>query len=240
MTAGDPGVNRDDVGSASLGSHAEAEPDLDPFPRERVSALLRRLPAYLRLATNLARDPRLPGWRRAAVIAGAAYVASPIDLVPGIVPVLGQLDDILVAVVALRAALAALDPAARARHLAAAGLTEADLAGDLATAAATTAWIARRGLHAGAVAVRAGARAGTRAAVAGSHAAARAGRVVADRGRAIAGRGTAAAATLIPWPKRPGSQTPTAPPDAGPQSTSPTTSSPGSPRWRPTGLRRAR
>ena len=212
----------------------------DPFPRERVAETLRRLPAYLRLSWRLARDPLISKARRATVVAAAGYLVSPVDLVPGFIPVLGQLDDILVAVVALRAALAALDPAARARHLAAAGLTEADLAGDLATAASTTAWIARRGLHAGAVAVRAGARAGTRAAVAGSHAAARAGRVVADRGRAIAGRGTAAAATLIPWPKRPGSQTPTAPPDAGPQSTSPATSSPGSPRWRPTGLRRAR
>ena len=29
----------------------------DPFPRERVAVTLRRLPAYLRLAWRLARDP---------------------------------------------------------------------------------------------------------------------------------------------------------------------------------------
>ena len=93
----------------------------DPFPRERVAATLRRMPAYLRLAWRLARDPLLSRARRAAVIAAAGYLASPIDLVPGVIPVIGQLDDIAVALAALKFALAGLDPERRREHLAVGG-----------------------------------------------------------------------------------------------------------------------
>ena len=80
----------------------------DPFPRHRISALVRRMPAYLRLSWRLAKDPLLSKARRAAVVGAAGYLASPIDLVPGVIPLLGQLDDIAVAIAALRLALAGL------------------------------------------------------------------------------------------------------------------------------------
>ena len=79
----------------------------DPFPRERVAAMVRRMPAYLRLSWRLGKDPLLSKARRAAVIGAAGYLASPVDLVPGVIPVLGQLDDIAVALAA---------PPARARR----------------------------------------------------------------------------------------------------------------------------
>ena len=105
--------------------------------------MLRRLPAYLRLAWGLGRDPLLSRARRAAILAAAGYLASPIDLVPEVIPVLGQLDDLAVAIVALRLALDGLHPERRRMHLEAVGLVEADLADDLRTIGATTAWIAR-------------------------------------------------------------------------------------------------
>ncbi len=46
------------------------------------------------LITGLARDPRLPLRVRLLPLLVVAYVASPIDLVPDFIPVLGQLDDI--------------------------------------------------------------------------------------------------------------------------------------------------
>src|SRR5918995_2276180 len=103
----------------------------DPFPRDEVAALLRRLPRYGRLAWALARDPRLSRARRAAVLAAAAYVISPIDLIPGIIPVVGQLDDLLVALAAIRFALEGLKPEWRAEKLAAAGLTQPDIEADM-------------------------------------------------------------------------------------------------------------
>jgi uncharacterized membrane protein YkvA (DUF1232 family) len=117
----------------------------DPFPRERFVALMRRLRGYARLAWRLARDPRLSRTRRTAVAAAAAYLVSPIDLVPGIIPFAGQLDDAAVALLGLRFALRGLPPADRLAHLEASGLTVADLDHDLATVRIGAAWLLRRG-----------------------------------------------------------------------------------------------
>lgn len=118
---------------------------MDPFPTERFGALLRRFPAYARLAWRLARDRRIGGTRRAAVFGAAAYLASPIDLVPGIIPVAGQLDDAAVALMGLRYALRGLPPAERRAYLDAVNIVEEDLDRDLATVWMGAAWIARRG-----------------------------------------------------------------------------------------------
>ena len=42
-----------------------------------------------------ARDPRVPWYAKAVAAAVAAYALSPIDLIPDFVPVLGQLDDLI-------------------------------------------------------------------------------------------------------------------------------------------------
>jgi uncharacterized membrane protein YkvA (DUF1232 family) len=39
-----------------------------------------------------ARDPRVPWYAKALAAAGAAYAASPIDLIPDFIPVIGYLD----------------------------------------------------------------------------------------------------------------------------------------------------
>jgi uncharacterized membrane protein YkvA (DUF1232 family) len=117
----------------------------DAFPRERFIALVRRLPAYARLAWRLSRDPRLSRGRRTAVAAAAAYLISPIDLVPGIIPVAGQLDDAAVALLGLRFALRGLPAADREAHLDASGLAAADLDHDLGTVRQGAAWMLRRG-----------------------------------------------------------------------------------------------
>jgi len=137
----------------------------DPFPRDRAAATLRRMPAYLRLAWRLGRDPLLSRARRGAVLAAAGYLASPIDLVPGIIPIIGQLDDIAVALAALKFALAGLDGDRRREHLAAVGLEDGHLAEDLRTVGATSAWLLRFGVRTTGKA----ARQGGRIAVGGAH-----------------------------------------------------------------------
>lgn len=120
-------------------------PRADPFPSDRFGALIRRLPRYAKLAWRLARDERLPRGRRAALLAGAAYLASPIDLVPGIIPVAGQLDDAAAVLFALRFALDGLADAERERALSDAGLASDDLESDLRSIGATYAWLGRQG-----------------------------------------------------------------------------------------------
>jgi len=179
----------------------------DPFPRERVATMLRRMPAYLRLSWRLAKDPLLGKIRRAAVIGAAGYLASPVDLVPGVIPVIGQLDDIALALAALKVALAGLDPDRRRVHLDAVGLQDQDLADDLRTVGSTTAWIGRAGLRTtvrvaavGASAAGGVARATIRAAAGGSpvvrgavHRAAPAARAARPAALAMAERATPAA-----------------------------------------------
>ncbi len=119
------------------------------FPRDEFSALLRRLPRYGRLALALAGDSRLSRVRRVAVLAAAGYVISPIDLIPGIIPVVGQLDDLLVALAAIRLALDGLKPEWRAEKLSAAGLTQLDLDVDMRTTGRIGGWLAMSGLRLG-------------------------------------------------------------------------------------------
>lgn len=59
------------------------------------------LPNLLKLLSRLVRDPRVP--RRSKLLVGGllAYLASPIDLVPDMIPVLGMADDVLLAVYAV-------------------------------------------------------------------------------------------------------------------------------------------
>lgn len=117
----------------------------DAFPRDRLVALVRRLPAYGRLGWRLVRDPRLSAARRAAVAGALAYLVVPIDLVPGIIPLAGQLDDAAVALLGLRFALHGLSAADRLAHLQASGLVAGNLEDDLRTVRMAAAWLLRRG-----------------------------------------------------------------------------------------------
>jgi uncharacterized membrane protein YkvA (DUF1232 family) len=153
---------------------------MDPFPRHEALALIRRVPAYGHLAWRLGRDPALPSSRRGAVLAAAAYLVSPIDAIPGIVPLLGQLDDVLVVVLALRFALAGLSIEQRRRHLEAAGLSEDLLATDEQTLRDLAAWVARAGARAGVRMTRLGTQAGVAISAAGVRAGTRLARRVGD------------------------------------------------------------
>lgn len=54
------------------------------------------------LFTRLLRDPLVPRRAKLLLGLGVAYLAMPIDLVPDFVPIAGQLDDVIVAVLLLR------------------------------------------------------------------------------------------------------------------------------------------
>ncbi|WP_166659538.1 YkvA family protein [Glycomyces sp. NRRL B-16210] len=68
--------------------------------------LLRDLAAFIpdcvTCARRLRRHPAVPRRAKAAIVAAAVYLASPIDLIPEFLPVIGPLDDIVVVALALR------------------------------------------------------------------------------------------------------------------------------------------
>ncbi len=73
-----------------------------PVPtRAMLKEAILALPNLLKLLARLMRDPRVP--RRSKILVGAtlAYLASPIDLLPDALPVLGQTDDVLLVAFAL-------------------------------------------------------------------------------------------------------------------------------------------
>jgi uncharacterized membrane protein YkvA (DUF1232 family) len=63
--------------------------------------LLRTLVGRLRLTTRLLRDPRVPATAKAFLLAPALYVLFPLDLLPDVIPVVGQLDDLAAVIVCL-------------------------------------------------------------------------------------------------------------------------------------------
>ena len=136
-----------------------ATPSSERHPVARLTEILGRLPRYLVLARALAGDPALAKWRKAALAASVVYLASPIDFVPGLIPVAGQLDDLAAVLLGLRVALGGLSAEAAAAHLAAAGLDEASIGRDLAIVRGAAGWLARRTASAAATVGRASVRA---------------------------------------------------------------------------------
>jgi uncharacterized membrane protein YkvA (DUF1232 family) len=63
---------------------------------------LRLLPDLLRLLPRLARDASLPRRVRVGLALLLAYLASPVDLVPDFIPVLGFADDAVMVILVLR------------------------------------------------------------------------------------------------------------------------------------------
>lgn len=62
---------------------------------------LPRLPWLVNLTWGLFRDPRVSKPHKAILLGALAYVASPIDVVPDFIPVIGQVDDLLLLLAAL-------------------------------------------------------------------------------------------------------------------------------------------
>ena len=72
-------------------------------PRDaRLGDLIRVVPDVVRLCRALVSDPGAPFGVKAALVALLLWLLNPIDLVPEFIPLLGPLDDVVVAVLVLR------------------------------------------------------------------------------------------------------------------------------------------
>lgn len=69
--------------------------------RKLVTDAVSLVPNLIKLISRLVKDPRVP--RRSKIVLGlaAAYVASPIDLIPEVIPVVGWADDLLFLMLAI-------------------------------------------------------------------------------------------------------------------------------------------
>lgn len=69
--------------------------------RELVGDVILIMPNLVKLVARLLRDQRVPRRAKIAVAFAAAYVVSPVDLIPDKIPVVGWVDDILIMMFAL-------------------------------------------------------------------------------------------------------------------------------------------
>lgn len=82
----------------------------------RVRELARVVPELGTLFLRLARDRRVPLLRRLSLFVLGGYLASPIDLIPDFIPVVGHIDDAAIAAVVLRGVVRSAGPEVVAEH----------------------------------------------------------------------------------------------------------------------------
>ncbi|MEP7310079.1 MAG: DUF1232 domain-containing protein [Acidobacteriota bacterium] len=82
-------------------------------------SLVRTVLSQLRLSFRLLRDPCVSMLLKALPFLAAVYVVSPLDFVPDVIPVLGQLDDLGILAIAIEAFLKLCPTAAVNFHQAA-------------------------------------------------------------------------------------------------------------------------
>jgi uncharacterized membrane protein YkvA (DUF1232 family) len=84
--------------------------------RTSARALAGFIPDCLILLRRLLSDERVPRLRKLVLIALLGYLALPVDLIPDFVPIVGQLDDVIVAALALRYVLRSGGPEMLREH----------------------------------------------------------------------------------------------------------------------------
>jgi uncharacterized membrane protein YkvA (DUF1232 family) len=97
----------------------------------RMARLVFKLPTYARTVWGIMRDPRTPIGLKGMMAAALAYVVFPVDLVPDVIPILGQADDLTILLLVLDMFIQNAPAEVRAEHAARARNGTADLDRDL-------------------------------------------------------------------------------------------------------------
>ncbi len=70
------------------------------IPRARVLDIVLHLPNFVRLYWRLLHDRRVSIWPKAMLVAALAYVVFPFDLIPDVIPIVGEIDDAVILIAA--------------------------------------------------------------------------------------------------------------------------------------------
>jgi len=97
----------------------------------RLARLVIKLPTYARVVWGIMRDPRTPIGLKGMLAAALAYVVLPVDIIPDVIPILGQADDLTVLLLVLDLFIQNAPSEVRAEHTARAKNGTADLDRDL-------------------------------------------------------------------------------------------------------------
>ncbi len=70
--------------------------------KRTVAGAIRHIPSYIRLLFGLMRDSRVSRLDRLLVVGALAYLISPLDFVPDVIPFFGQVDDVFLVMLAVQ------------------------------------------------------------------------------------------------------------------------------------------
>ena len=70
--------------------------------KRTVLSYLLELPRFVRLLWGLLTDSRVAGVDKLLVVGAVAYIVTPMDFIPDVIPFLGQVDDVYLLALALR------------------------------------------------------------------------------------------------------------------------------------------
>ena len=103
----------------------------DESVREILIGIARRLPRYAQLVARLAADTRMSAMQRQPLVGVLGRGLPVIDMLPGLIPVLGRFDGLLGMFATVSVALRQLQPEVADEHLAAVGLSREQVEADL-------------------------------------------------------------------------------------------------------------
>ncbi|HUF31341.1 MAG TPA: DUF1232 domain-containing protein [Gemmatimonadaceae bacterium] len=95
--------------AAAAADHAERATNRSQLRtgfKRTILATIRQFPNYLRLLGGLITDRRVSGVDKLLVAGAFAYIVMPLDLLPDVIPFLGQVDDIYLLMLALERLIA--------------------------------------------------------------------------------------------------------------------------------------
>jgi uncharacterized membrane protein YkvA (DUF1232 family) len=90
---------------------------MDEGQKQAIKRIVARLPSYIKLIYRLYRDDKVPDDAKLKLSLALGYNISPIDLIPGFIPLVGQIDNVYFSLVLLKKALEACDAEVAERHL---------------------------------------------------------------------------------------------------------------------------
>ena len=101
--------------------------------KQDIISMVKRMPSYMKLIYKLYRDKDVPGRAKVTLSLALGYSISPIDLIPGFIPVLGQIDDVYFALKLLKKALAVCPEDISKKHMENCSVTLEAIDSDIAT-----------------------------------------------------------------------------------------------------------
>lgn len=111
--------------------------------KKDIFSVIEKLPTYSKLLFQLYKSSGISRRHKLTLSMGIAYSLSPIDLIPGIIPVAGQLDNLLVMLRCMDKVLDKADPEVTGQYLKEAGITKEEIKEDIRLVSETLSEIGR-------------------------------------------------------------------------------------------------